>query len=113
MSNCFERLSFFNVINGFPPDLMHDYLEGTLVYNFGFLMNRLIKNNILSFDKFINVLNDFKYERKDKKNKISKNQFTKFALTTPKGFHLSGTHFWALIRIFLLIFGDLLKNNVN
>lgn len=44
--NCFGELESFNVIDGFPPDLMHDFLEGVLVYQFGFMMNSLIKLNI-------------------------------------------------------------------
>lgn len=27
--NCFETLKHFSVVNGFPPDIMHDFLEGT------------------------------------------------------------------------------------
>ena len=64
---------------------MQDFLEGTLVYNFGYLMKSLVKNNVLNFDYFIQTLNDFEYSRLDKKSKLGNNQFTKFALETKKG----------------------------
>ena len=64
---------------------MHDFLEGTLVYNFGYLMKSLIKDGVLTFDEFILTLNEFRYSRLDKKNRLGINQFTKFALESKKG----------------------------
>jgi len=30
-TNSFEILEHFSIINGFPPDIMHDFLEGTKI----------------------------------------------------------------------------------
>lgn len=113
IDNCFNELLYFNIIDGFPPDLMHDFLEGVLVYNFGFMMNHLNDKNILNFELFEKELNEFKYSRLEKKNTIPKGIFTKFSYKTPKGFHLSATHFWTLIRIFPLMLGEMLQLNEN
>jgi hypothetical protein len=63
---------------------MHDFLEGTLVYSFGLLMNQLVQNSF-TFEFFLDSLNAFNYQRIDKRNKIGKNPFSKFALQTKKG----------------------------
>lgn len=82
--SCFSRLNSFHVIGGFPPDLLHDFLEGSLVYGFGLMMNNLIRTDF-TFDYFIESINSFKYSRVDQKSKLSKSPFTKFALDTKKG----------------------------
>jgi len=40
-NNCFSELRFFDLICSQPPDLMHDFLEGTLVYNLKCLLEDL------------------------------------------------------------------------
>lgn len=49
-----RELKYFNIIDGFPLDLMHDFLEGVLVYNFGMMMKCLIDDQLLSFETFEN-----------------------------------------------------------
>lgn len=109
--NCFKDLLYFNAIDGCPPDLMHDFLEGVLVYNLGHLMNYLDENKIIKINDFLLELDNFNYSKKDMKNRVPKGLFTEFTLKYDKGFHLSATHFWTLIKIFPFICGETLRNN--
>ncbi len=109
---CFKGLKYFHIVDGFPLDIMHDWLEGVLVYAFGDLMNYLVSSKLLSFEKFQTDLNNFTYSRLDAKNKVPTNLFTTHALATNKGFHLSATHFWTLIRIFPIMHGELLCEDI-
>ncbi|CAF1050796.1 unnamed protein product [Brachionus calyciflorus] len=110
-SNCFEELEHFNVINGLPPDSMHNFLEGVLVYDFGLLMNYLNRTGTLTVNDLNQSLENFEYSRIDKKNKVPSIIFTNNSLKTNYGFKLSATHSWNLMRIFPLIFGDILYEN--
>jgi hypothetical protein len=83
-SNAFVKLTHFNILEGFPPDIMHDFLEGTLVYNFGLIMNHFKSESIISLAQFNIALNSFKYGRIDK-NRLKPDQFTIAAYDTPKG----------------------------
>lgn len=84
-TNAFQDLAHFSVIDGFPPDIMHDFLEGTLVYNMGLLLNELKENHILPFKTLISEMASFEYGRTDVKNKLSKEPFKKSAYDKPKG----------------------------
>ena len=77
-------------------------------------MNKLVQDKDLNFsiDFFNKKLSEFSYSRLDRKNKIPNNIFTKFSLNEKRGFHLSATHFWTLIRIFPIIFGQKLNGNI-
>jgi hypothetical protein len=83
-SNAFVKLTHFNMLEGFPPDIMHDFLEGTLVYNFGLIMKHFKSESILPFSQLNIDLNSFKYGRTDK-NRLKPDQFTIAAYDTPKG----------------------------
>ncbi|CAF0799181.1 unnamed protein product [Brachionus calyciflorus] len=107
----FNQLSYFHCINGLPPDIMHNFLEGVLVYEFGLLMNYLNSIKFLSVKELNESLEKFNYNRNDLKNKIPNNHFTSTSLKTKYGFKLSATHFWTLIRIFPLIYGESLKDD--
>ncbi len=110
-SNPFIDLKYFNVIDGCPPDIMHDFLEGVLVVNFTSMINYLLNNNILKYEEIVKKIETFNYARLDSKNKIPKNIFS----NGPNGFKISltATHCWTLIRIFPLIYGHVLKNDNN
>jgi len=106
-SNCFNTLKHFNVIDGFPPDCMHDFLEGTLPKSFGLLWNILAKKKLTSYAILSEKLNSFKYGRIDKKNKVPA-IFTNRPDDSKK---LSASHFWSFIRILPIIFGEDLKTD--
>lgn len=85
---------------------MHDILEGAVRMNFALLMNYLTTNKILNAEKLNDALKSFKYGRIDKTNEVPSNLFTK-----DSAYLISATHQWMLMRLFPLLFGELLKNN--
>ena len=85
---------------------MHDILEGAVRMNFALLMNYLTTNKILNAEKLNDALKSFKYGRIDKTNEVPSNLFTKDST-----YLISATHQWMLMRLFPLLFGELLKNN--
>lgn len=109
-NNCFRDLNYFNVIDGLPPDLMHDMLEGVLPKNVSLLLKHLIETNVYSIDELNKNIREFKYGRIDKRNQIPNNFFTPNSTSSVK---LSATHMWTLIRILPLIIGQRFKDDPN
>lgn len=69
-TTCFDSLKYFQLVRGLPPDVMHDYLEGTLPANFKLLMRELHTLNILKVDALNTSLKEFQYGRILKENKV-------------------------------------------
>ena len=105
INSCFNDLSYFNILNGLPPDLMHDLLEGVVRHNFASLMDFLTKDNIYDPKKLNHDLSIFKYGRLVGKNKVPTNLFT-----VQSTYKISATHMWTLARIFIIINGEKLKH---
>jgi hypothetical protein len=112
-SSCLSDLKFLEITDALPFDLMHDLLEGNLVTNLSLLMDNLEKNKILKTTKFCADLRTFKYGRHDKDNAVPFDLFTKKRTESIRGFKISATHMWTLIRIFPIMYGNLLKGNRN
>jgi len=74
-------------------------------------MEHLNTLGLLTVTELMSKLNSFKYPRLDSQNKIPKDVFNEHSLGKDKGFSLSATHFWTLVRIFPLIFGKQLQDD--
>ncbi len=109
-NNCFRDLQYFSLIGSQPPDLMHDFLEGTLVYNFKCLIEDLLANKILIIDRIHSKLKEFVYGKNDRENKVPVTLFRKKNFKTDC-LKMSASAMWTLIRIFPLLFGLALKSN--
>lgn len=107
----FSRLKYFNVIDGLPPDIMHDLVEGVIRYNFCLLMKVLSESKLYSIKKLNDDLRTFKYGRIDGQSKVPSDLFNESCLKNDYGFKLSAAHMCTLIRIFPLFVGEQLKNN--
>jgi hypothetical protein len=108
---CFDQLEYFKAVNGLPPDIMHDLLEGIIILNFSLLMKHLISLKKLSINELNSKLNNFKYERIDKKNKFPKDIFKENSFDE-NSFSMTATHVWTLCKIFPLIIGEKLKDDI-
>jgi hypothetical protein len=107
--NCFSRLKDFHIIESLPPDLMHDFLEGSLMKCFGCLMVSLKKKKLYSVSELNNDLRNFRYQRQDGRNKVPYNLFSE----TTKKFRLSATHAWTLVKIVPILLGIRFRDDRN
>ena len=109
----FNELKYFKIIEGQPPDLMHDMLEGVIPLTFGYMMHELRKSNHLTCDQLNSDLRKFKYGRVDGESKVPCELFDpKSSYKSVYGFKLNATHTWTLSRIFPLMYGEKLKFNI-
>jgi hypothetical protein len=61
----FSGLSVFNPVEFFPPDVMHDVLEGLMVVNVGVVLNKQVHGKILNIKQFNERLSCFKFGSAD------------------------------------------------
>jgi hypothetical protein len=105
-------LKHFNVIDGLPVDHMHDYLEGVVQYTFGCMMQKLNSSKTLNVNSVNKHFKEFKYGKHDSENKIPNDLFHQRNINKPGSFKMSASKCWTLLRIFPLIFGETLKDNI-
>jgi hypothetical protein len=74
-------------------------------------MKHLISLKKLSINELNSKLNNFKYERIDKKNKFPKDIFKENSFDE-NSFSMTATHVWTLCKIFPLIKGEKLKDDI-
>jgi len=98
---CLDNLQYFSSINGLPPDLMHDWLEGSLPKAFSLTMEYLISKKLYSVNQLNADLKSFVYGRINSKSKVPHELFS----SNTKQFSLSATHQWTLIQIIPFIIG--------
>ncbi|KAL2093349.1 hypothetical protein ACEWY4_010661 [Coilia grayii] len=63
-----DRLSFFHAISGYPPDVMHDLLEGIVPLELGLCLNSLIKKKFFTLEELNHSIRQFPYKWSDKTN---------------------------------------------
>lgn len=83
-------LEHFHVVDGFPPDILHDLLEGVIPSELCFCIEHFIKKKLLN-----NAIKEFPYTHSDKTNQPQ---------VISKAFHTKGTvggnghENWTLLR---------------
>lgn len=97
-----KSLEYFHVVDGYPPDLLHDLLEGVIPAELAFCLNALISKGYFSLE-ILNVANkQFPYTFSDRSNRpqlITKN-------FSPKGtIGGNGHENWTLLRLLPLLIG--------
>ncbi|XP_065673151.1 uncharacterized protein LOC136090435 [Hydra vulgaris] len=65
----FLDLSYFKVMQSFPPDIMHDMLEGTIPRLISLLLLKLKEDKLIEIDQVNIELNIFEIGRNDRLNK--------------------------------------------
>ena len=92
---------FFHVINGIPPDIMRDILEGTLQATLKCLLQYIISQEFLTLKLLNERIQSFNYGRVDSRNKPS--VIKKDTLTSKDGTHLKQSGMYTLI-IYVLMY---------
>lgn len=63
-----EWLDHFHVTTGYPPDVMHDLLEGIVPVELALCLSILIKKKYFSLEELNAIIKKFPYKGKDKTN---------------------------------------------
>ncbi|XP_054929068.1 uncharacterized protein [Dermacentor andersoni] len=68
--SCMNALQSFDVVQGLPPDIMHDLFEGVIPFAMKHVISHLVTNNILTLDRLNQRLSSFSFQGADKKSKL-------------------------------------------
>lgn len=63
-----QRLNHFHVTTGYPPDVLHDLLEGIVPVELALCFDILIKKKYFSFEELNRIIKQFPYKWKDRTN---------------------------------------------
>lgn len=103
-----NRLSHFHTIQGFPPDFMHDVLEGVVPKELSFCLKSFISKHYFTFDDLNSIIQSFPFKCSDKINRPQQ---------IPKSFTIKRTiggnchENWTLLRFLPLMIGDKVPEN--
>lgn len=66
-NNCFaQHLEYFHTTSGFPPDILHDFLEGVVPMELALYLQELIRNKYFSLEQLNEAILQFPFENADK-----------------------------------------------
>lgn len=61
-----DKLKYFHVLSGYPPDLLHDLFEGIVPLELALCLNVLIKKKYFKFIRLNDLIRQFPYKWTDK-----------------------------------------------
>lgn len=97
-----KNLAHFNVLSGYPPDIMYDVFEGVVPVELAHCLSVLISKKYFSLEHLNKSILGFPYKWSDKTNKPHAIPRT-FSKTIGRNAHEN----WALLRFLPLIIGHL------
>lgn len=101
------HLSFFHPIRGFPPDVLHDTLEGIVPSELSFCLKELITKGHFTPDTLNKYIKSFPYKDSDS---VNKDQIISQASFSKKTIAGNGHENCALLRLLPLLIGNLVHN---
>ena len=99
-----ENLCYFHAVHGYPPDILHDFLEGIVPFELALCIKDLIKNKYITLEVLNCAIKEFPYSFSDKVNKPHEIPKTLASKVTIGG---NGHENWCLIRLLPLMIGHL------
>ena len=96
-------LDYFNVITCFPPDIMHDVLEGVIPLLLKLLLLTFHSQNIVSIQTFNAELEHFEFGRNDKAAKPIKTSLASLQSGVLRG---KAIERWCLFRLLPFLIGE-------
>lgn len=107
----FNKLTYFHIVTGFPPDFLHDLLEGIVPIELSLCLNKLISNKYFNLDELNSAIQKFPYLFSDKTNCPDRvpPSFRVFRIRGSIGGN--GHENWTLLRLLPLIIGELIPEN--
>ncbi|XP_034546085.1 uncharacterized protein LOC117817472 isoform X1 [Notolabrus celidotus] len=103
-----NRLSYFHCITGFPPDLLHDLLEGIVPLELCLCLKKFIGKKYFTLHHLNTVIQRFPYKFSDKTNRPQKLSEKVLVSETIGG---NGHENWTLLRLLPLLIGDVVPEN--
>jgi hypothetical protein len=103
-----DNLKHFSTIGGFPPDLLHDLLEGVVPVEVALCLQDLIGKRYFSLDTLNGAIKQFQYkfsDRTDQPQPIPKSYTSKQTIGG------NGHENWALLRLLPLLIGHEVRQN--
>lgn len=68
-SDCvLNKLTYFHAVTGFPPDVLHDLLEGLVPVEFSLRLAKLISDKYFTLEELNTAFQSFPYSFSDKTN---------------------------------------------
>ncbi len=98
-----DALQNFHAVTGYPPDILHDLLEGIVPAELCLCLSEMIKKKYISLESVNHAIKNFAYTFSDKTNRPQQ---------IPKAFATKGTiggnghENWTLLRLLPLLIGD-------
>jgi hypothetical protein len=100
----FSSLSFFNPVTFFPPDILHDVLEGLVSINVAIVLKHLIRKKMLTVKGFNDRLSKFKFGKADALDKFGPLPLD--FVTKDKSVCGKAVENWTMFRLLSLVVGD-------
>ena len=103
-----ENLKYFHVLEGYPPDVLHDFFEGIVPFELALCLKDLIAKKYITVDSLNEALATFDYQHSDKRDKphrVSSN------IASSKTLGGNGHENWTFIRLLPLLIGPLIPEN--
>ncbi|XP_026116308.1 uncharacterized protein LOC113094884 [Carassius auratus] len=103
-----NKLNYFHTVTSFPPDFLHDLLEGIVPFELSLCLKKLISDKYFTLDELNSAIQNFPYLFSDKTNRPNK---------IPRSFSINGTiggnghENWTLLRLIPLMIGELIPEN--
>lgn len=103
-----NKLSYFHCITGFPPDFVHDLLEGIVPVEICLCLKKFITKKYISLDHLNTIIQNFPYKYSDGTNRPQKISEKVLVSKTIGG---NGHENWTLLRLLPLLIGDVIPEN--
>lgn len=98
-----ESLQHFHVVTGYPPDLLHNLLEGIVPMELALCLKALICKGIISLEALNDTIRQFPYTFSDRTNQPQLIPKTFSSKATIGG---NGHENWTLLRLLPLLIGQ-------
>lgn len=103
-----DNLKHFHAIGGFPPDLLHDLLEGIVPVEMALCLEDLIGKHYFSLESLNGAIKQFPYKFSDRTDQP---QPIPQSFATKKTIGGNGHENWALLRLLPLLIGHKVGEN--
>ena len=84
---CFDHLSYFHPITGFPPDRLHDLFEGVVPVDLPHCLKGLIAKTYFTLEELNRAIMSFPFQHSDKVDRLTNWWEWALAPESQKGTH--------------------------
>lgn len=107
---CIDSLEHFHVVRGYPPDILHDLLEGIVPVELSLCISDMISKKYFTIETLNHAMKTFEYAFHDKTDRP---QPIAHGFSTKGTIGGNGHENWALLRLLPLIIGHKVPEGDN